>query len=102
MRLCCLRSSPISSASKKRIPKPTRTSSAVDLLKVVQERGVERIAAERCAVANHDKLPPSTRERHVHTAGVGKKANVAFAIGPNQRNNDCFLFTPLEAIHRID
>src|SRR5215475_13800483 len=63
---------------------------AVDLLKVVQERGVEQMAAERRAVANHDKLPPSTGERHVHAAGVSKKPNFAFAIGPNQRNNDCF------------
>ena len=71
-------------------------------LKILQQPTVERVRGNRRRVANDDELTTGPGQSDVHSPRVGQKADFAFGVRANQRNDDRLFLAALKAIDRID
>ena len=69
------------------------------ILEVRRKLRKEIVGVQSSAVADNDALLLCPGHRHVHSALVLKKADVAVFVRPHCRNDYYFFFPSLEAVH---
>ena len=65
---------------------------------VIEQPQVELVIRECAAVAEDDQFAAGSGEGDVGAAGVRQEAQFGGGVRANERDHDCFLFSPLKAI----